>query len=193
MDPITMMAAAQGVSMVVGLLGGASAGAAERAAIAEKEYNMLAGASIREEGLPYKNLQIDANYMQNFIQRLEGYNMVLDTQKVSAGYQGRTTSSLQGVEAAGALDFEFDKKIMELNRDQSKIAVNLDNTYANLGLARDMASAASARDASKTAQGWGAFTTVVQGATGIASTAMTYNKQNSTPDKKLTGFFGIGD
>ena len=179
MPALTVMAVASVGGMVAGIMGGAAAGRSERAAIAQKEYNMRAAASIREEGLAYKNLQIDANYMQNFIQRLSGYNQVRNTQLVAVGYQGRTTDSLQGVQAAGDLNFEFDNKIAGLNRDQMKINVDLNNTYANLQMGRDLESASMAKSASKSAQGWGAFNSVATGVGGMASAYAKYDAKQS--------------
>jgi len=194
MPALTVMAVASVGGMVAGIMGGAAAGRSERAAIAQKEYNMRAAASIREEGLAYKNLQIDANYMQNFIQRLSGYNQVRNTQLVAVGYQGRTTDSLQGVQAAGDLNFEFDNKIAGLNRDQMKINIDLNNTYANLQMGRDLESASMAKSASKSAQGWGAFSSVMGGVQGVASAQSKYstNYKSEHGASSSPGFFGMG-
>lgn len=159
----------------VSIMGNNAAAANQKAQIAQQQYNQRMQISFNEEAIKTEIGQIDLNFDQQYMQRLESYNQLRGTQLVGVGYQGRTMSSISAVQKADDLDFEYDNKIDEMNRNLSKKAAEIGMSQQNLGLQRDIASGDMAKSAVSNAAKWQNIGAVMQGA---GTAAMAYNQYN---------------
>lgn len=129
-------------------------GRIERSNAQMEANNRAFNMSFNEEVMSFNVAATDLNFQVNYMQRLEGYNKVRDSQLTTIGYQGRTVDSLSGVKAAQDDAFEYDNKVDELNREMSQISLSLAHTQNNLNMQRDQESTYSVITASKAAQGY---------------------------------------
>ena len=159
----------------VSIMGNNAAARNQKAQIAQQQYNQRVQMSFNEEAIKTEIGQIDLNFDQQYMQRLESYNQMRNTQLVGVGYQGRTMSSISAVQKADDLDFEYDNKIDEMNRNLSKKAAEIGISQQNLGLQRDIASGDMAKSAVANAAKWQNIGAVMQGA---STSALAYNQYN---------------
>ena len=161
------MLAMMAVATVSSMIGSGAASAAQRRALQEKQYHARVKKSFNEEKLKTDLKKVDMDFQNRFIQRLEGYTEVRNVQLVTVGYQGRAIESLAGVNAADDANFAYDDKVDELNHEMATISTELNNTYSNMGIDREIESADNAITASRRAQQWSNISAV----SGFASSA----------------------
>lgn len=123
--------------------------------IKKGQSNIMSNMLFNEQKLGLDVQRAEIDFKQKYIQRLEGYNQVRDTQLVSIGYQGRTLSSIQGIQASGDHAFDYDLKVDEANANMVKINLNLANSMSQLQLQRDYDSGNAAIEANVTAAKYG--------------------------------------
>jgi len=128
-------------------------GRIESSQIERELNNTFFNKSFNEEAQRFNAKKADLDFLQRFSQRLDGYNKVRSTQLASIGYQGRTVSSLKGINTSQEEAFKYDNEVDELNRQMVQFSIDLSGHQTNLNMMRDIESAYSNLAAVKAGQG----------------------------------------
>ena len=163
MWPIIAMGVSTGIDMFASYKQGEAAKDLADANVAKIE--MLQEQNRYNEERAKAKANID--YSSEFLQRLEGYNMVRGQQIALVGYQGRTIDSVKGVQEAGEADYNYDIEISKINKDLLESNITIQANHNNAILEADKQIAKAGGDVASTQQSIAITSDALSGATDI--------------------------